>query len=475
MLSPSDFNNAVPQFTNGDYASNPLNSQYIAEPDAVSYNRGAEPLQTLPAQWWNWFLNKFTGRFNKVNIYVKNIFNELTQLLSLVSVNPSGTEGTPTIGQLKDMFENKYPNYLALLMYPVGSIYWTGKAPNDGGDPNVLFGGTWVQIKGKFVWAKGDGDTLNATGGEKTHTLTTSEIPSHNHSFTPAGSISVTTNPTFTGSEHSHTYTPAGSVSVTTNPTFTGSEHSHTYTPAGSISITTNPTFTGSAVTSGANNRGHTHSVTASGSISGGAYKFTGTAVNTNSKLNKAVVQIGDRNNDAWLYINIYNGLNGYMTATHISSVKDDTGSYLQSPWAPSNYHDETGWKYDFAHTHSVTAAGTISVTTNPSFTGSAVTSGAESQNHTHSVTASGTISGGAYKFTGTQATLKATAGGSISGGAYKFTGTQATLKATAGGSIRGGAYSFTGTGGTTGNKGDGGAHNNMPPYIVKYCWERTE
>ena len=112
MLNPSDFNNAVPQFTNGDYASNPINPQYIAEPDAVDYNRGAEPLQTLPAQWWNWFLNKFTNRFNKVNIYVKNIFNELTQLLSLVSETPSGTEGSPTTGQLKCMFETEYPDYL---------------------------------------------------------------------------------------------------------------------------------------------------------------------------------------------------------------------------------------------------------------------------------------------------------------------------------------------------------------------------
>lgn len=112
MLSPSDFNNAVPQFTNGDYASNPINPQYIAEPDAVDYNKGAEPLQTLPAQWWNWFINRFTNRFNKVNIYVKNIFNELTQLLSLVSETPSGTESTPTVGQMKDMFETKYPDYL---------------------------------------------------------------------------------------------------------------------------------------------------------------------------------------------------------------------------------------------------------------------------------------------------------------------------------------------------------------------------
>ena len=112
MLSPSDFNNAVPQFTNGTYASNPINPQYIEEPGATDYNRGVEPLQTLPAQWWNWLCNKFTSRFNKINIYVKNIFNELAQLLSLVSETPSGTEGTPTIGQLKDMFENKYPDFL---------------------------------------------------------------------------------------------------------------------------------------------------------------------------------------------------------------------------------------------------------------------------------------------------------------------------------------------------------------------------
>ena len=41
---------------------------------AEGYNRGTEPLQTLPAQWWNWFINKFTARFNKVNIYVKKHF-----------------------------------------------------------------------------------------------------------------------------------------------------------------------------------------------------------------------------------------------------------------------------------------------------------------------------------------------------------------------------------------------------------------
>lgn len=112
MLSPSDFNNAVPQFTNGNYASNPLNPQYIAEPSSTDYNRGVEPLTTLPAQWWNWFLNKFTSRFNKINVYVKNIFNELSQLLSLAEMTPDGTEGTPTTGQLNTMFSCCYPNYV---------------------------------------------------------------------------------------------------------------------------------------------------------------------------------------------------------------------------------------------------------------------------------------------------------------------------------------------------------------------------
>ena len=72
------------------------------------------------------------------------------------------------------------------LVYPVGSIYWSS---NDT-DPGTLFGGTWQQIKDMFVLAAGDSYSVNSTGGEKTHTLTIDEIPSHDHSFTPSGTVS---------------------------------------------------------------------------------------------------------------------------------------------------------------------------------------------------------------------------------------------------------------------------------------------
>ena len=74
------------------------------------------------------------------------------------------------------------------LVYPVGSLYWS----SNNTDPSTLFGGTWQQIKDRFILAAGDSYTVNNTGGEKTHTLTIDEMPSHDHSFTPSGTVSST-------------------------------------------------------------------------------------------------------------------------------------------------------------------------------------------------------------------------------------------------------------------------------------------
>lgn len=89
---------------------------------------------------------------------------------------------------------------LALSMYPVGSIYLSVNNVN----PGTIFGGTWEQIKDRFLLAAGSTYAGGATGGAASHThtsaahthtsaahthttaghtLTVNEIPSHSHSF----------------------------------------------------------------------------------------------------------------------------------------------------------------------------------------------------------------------------------------------------------------------------------------------------
>jgi microcystin-dependent protein len=67
-----------------------------------------------------------------------------------------------------------------LALYPVGTLY---KSVNANFNPNTVFGGTWVltKLQGRTPVGKFISSTL--AGGEKTHTLTMAECPSHNHSF----------------------------------------------------------------------------------------------------------------------------------------------------------------------------------------------------------------------------------------------------------------------------------------------------
>lgn len=65
------------------------------------------------------------------------------------------------------------------LVHPVGSIYMSINNVS----PATLFGGKWVQIKGRFLLGASDVYKANTTGGEATHALTTDEMPEHRHSI----------------------------------------------------------------------------------------------------------------------------------------------------------------------------------------------------------------------------------------------------------------------------------------------------
>lgn len=57
--------------------------------------------------------------------------------------------------------------------HPVGSLYISAEATS----PASLFGGTWEQIKDRFILAAGDTYAAGSTGGEAAHKLVYSELP----------------------------------------------------------------------------------------------------------------------------------------------------------------------------------------------------------------------------------------------------------------------------------------------------------
>lgn len=61
--------------------------------------------------------------------------------------------------------------------YPVGAIYLSVLDAN----PAALFGGTWERIGGRFLLGADSTYAAGSTGGEAVHTLTSDEMPRHNH------------------------------------------------------------------------------------------------------------------------------------------------------------------------------------------------------------------------------------------------------------------------------------------------------
>lgn len=116
-----------------------------------------------------------------------------------------------------------------LLAWPVGSIYMSMVATN----PATLFGGTWERIAyGRMLIGADSVDyPAGSTGGEKTHKLTTSEMPSHNHPMASVVGWPLSTNP---GKEWSAVYTSTPSFPYTnwcTSTNNTGNNIPHNNMP----------------------------------------------------------------------------------------------------------------------------------------------------------------------------------------------------------------------------------------------------
>lgn len=131
------------------------------------------------------------------------INNEITQNVSDIIT----TEGT----SLNDIISQ-----VLLASHPVGSYYWS----DDSTSPAKLFGGTWEQIKDKFIIAVGDNHTAGTSYGSNTKNLS--------HTHTSAAHTHTVAGHTHTSAAHTHTVN--GHTHSTGNHTLTVAEMpSHTH------------------------------------------------------------------------------------------------------------------------------------------------------------------------------------------------------------------------------------------------------
>ena len=201
-----------------------------------------------------------------------------------VQVNAASASDVESLLTKSENLINEQSQYEVLnKRYPVGSIYISANSTN----PSSLFGGTWERYAGgrKLVSIGNNGTTnyttVNATGGNKTVTLSSSNLPSHNHSATPTGTVasSFVGKSATTSSNGAHTHTvPFGLASSEAKgfglrtTIYDGKDGGSYYDRA----IVTSDGYNKTVNNAGA----HTHSLTPSGAVTS---TFSGKTVTTSS------------------------------------------------------------------------------------------------------------------------------------------------------------------------------------------------
>lgn len=100
-----------------------------------------------------------------------------TKGIKLTSGTDFGSSLPSSLQSNQLFFQTLGSNYILDNVYPVGSIYMSVNSTN----PTNLFGGTWEQIQGKFLFGMDSSYPAGSTGGEITHKLTYNEMPEHTH------------------------------------------------------------------------------------------------------------------------------------------------------------------------------------------------------------------------------------------------------------------------------------------------------
>lgn len=304
--------------------------------------------------------------------------------------------------------ENNNWNQLLDLIYPIGSIYISINNTN----PGTLFGGTWNQLKDRFLLSADSTYIAGSTGGEAIHTLTPAEtaLKQHNHALDHTHADTLA----FSVAQHASTNcTRSRGAAVSDHPVTACNRTTDITVSIGNHSISTQP-----------------------------AFKYTPCAAHTHSMSTAYLCLSANGGLNYWNYY--FNRKGSGVTAWNAEWWFSGDSSTSES-W--SNEDDATTIS---GTTDSTNHTGTKNGT-------EVASSGAKVSDHVPSVT---------------QPTLRTP---KLTHPASTITQPTFNIPALAHGTPTksGSITDYSGNTGTL-TEADGAPHNNMPPYLVVYMWERT-
>lgn len=167
-------------------------SSTTTDPDLGSFtyegdNFGAFMVKTATSTWKLYVDN--TGGWS--NPCLQNWYTTENQKARLTVIFPNEmVEGTEP--NVLGTYYRAVPAVLQSVLdfiLPVGTIIHR----YDQADPNNMYPGTtWVRMINTFLWGCDANGDIGVTGGEKTHTLTITELPVHTHGSVYSGNVSAT-------------------------------------------------------------------------------------------------------------------------------------------------------------------------------------------------------------------------------------------------------------------------------------------
>ena len=174
-------------------ASNSATQASNYRTDAWSYRDEAKGFSLMAERWASYPEDSlvYDSKYSALHYSEKAKGYMNTASSSATTASAKASEASTSANQAKgyrdeaQQIANQFnPASILLSVYPVGSYYLS----DDSASPASLFGGTWEQIKDRFLVGAGGTYAINTTGGAATHThttgnhtLTLSEIPSHAH------------------------------------------------------------------------------------------------------------------------------------------------------------------------------------------------------------------------------------------------------------------------------------------------------